>query len=189
MSSHLIGAFGMFWKREEVHWRGGSGPVSWQMLGYRGVKRPGLRMCDFRRVAGFYVLWNDYRATYVGLARGDGGIGSRLGAHNDDDSKDWSRFSWFSFDDTADSGIHEGWQDPVVRDAVAESSTEAVVRECEALLITVLGTYAGGSQRRMAFQAGKEWTQVTTQDFAPGGVCRRVAVTGFTSRRIFDDWE
>lgn len=82
----------------------------------------------------------------------------------------------------------EDWQDPVFRNAVAESTTEVVVRECEALLITVMGTFTGGSQRRMAFQAGEEWTQFTTQDFAPGGVCRRVASAGFADRRIFDDW-
>ena len=92
--SHLIGAYGTFWKREEVDWKRGSGPVSWEMLGHRGRSRPGLRVCNFRLTAGFYVLWNDYCATYVGLARGDGGIGAGLRAHNDDGKKDWSRFSW-----------------------------------------------------------------------------------------------
>lgn len=189
MSAHLIGAFGMFWKREEVNWKRGSGPISWEMLGYRGFRRPGVRVCDFRKAAGFYILWNDYRATYVGLARGEGGIGARLRAHNDDRSKDWSRFSWFSFDDTADSESFDGWSELVLRDAVAESSADSVVRECESLLITVLGTYTSGSQKRMAFQTGQEWTQVTTADLAPGKVCRRVAVEGFADRRIFDDWE
>ena len=189
MSEHLIGAFGMFWKREEVNWKRGSGPVSWEMLGYRGAVRPGLRVCDFRRAAGFYVLWNDYRATYVGLARGDGGLGSRLRAHNDDDTKDWSRFSWFSFDDVQDADVFEGWSEPLFRDALGDATHTTVVRECEALLITVLGTYTGGSQRRMAFLTGKEWTQVTTQDYAPGGICRRVAREGFADRAIFEDWD
>ena len=189
MSTHLVGAFGMFWKREEVNWKRGSGPVSWEMLGYRGARRPKVRVCDFRTAAGFYILWNDYGATYVGLARGGGGIGSRLRAHNDDNTKDWSRFSWFSFDDTVDSHGYDGWREVDVRDAVADLSTELVVREFEALLITVLGTYTGGSQRRMAFQTGQEWTQVTTQDFAPGGVCRRVARDGFADRGIFEEWE
>lgn len=189
VSEHLIGAFGMFWKREEVNWKRGSGPVSWELLGYLGQQRPGLRVCNFRRAAGFYVLWNDYRATYVGLARGDGGLGARLRAHNDDEAKDWSRFSWFSFDDVQDRGAVDGWAEPEFRNALAEASTDTVVRECEALLITVLGTYTGGSQRRMGFQAGREWTQVTTQDYAPGGVCRRVARDGFADHKIFDDWD
>jgi hypothetical protein len=189
MSAHLIGAYGMFWKREEVDWKRGSGPVSWEMLGYRGSNRPGLRVCDFRRAAGFYILWNDYGATYVGLARGNGGIGARLRAHNDDPAKEWSRFSWFSFDDTIDSPGYDGWQELKFREAVADSSTEIVVRECEALLITVLGTHTGGSQRRMAFQAGQQWTQITTQDFAPRAVCRRVAKDGFADQTIFAAWD
>lgn len=84
---------------------------------------------------------------------------------------------WFLFDDTADSESFDGWSELVLRDAVAESSADSVVRECESLLITVLGTYTSGSQKRMAFQTGpEEWTQVTTADLAPGKVCRRVAV-------------
>jgi hypothetical protein len=178
----------MFWDRSEVDWKRGSGPVSWQLLGHRGTRRPSIRVCDFRRAAGFYVLWNDYRATYVGLARGSGGIGARLRAHNDDTSQDWTRFSWFSFDDVHD-GDADGWSRVAIRDALEQATTESVVRECEALLITILGTYSGGWQRRMNFARGQEWQQITTQDFAPDGVCRRVASDGFTDRAIFEDWD
>ena len=188
MSEHLIGAFGMFWQRDEVNWTRGAGPVSWEMLGYQG-SRTSPRLCNFRRVAGFYILWNDYRASYVGLARGSGGIGARLRAHNDDRSKDWTRFSWFSFDDTQEVGNLQGWFEPRFRDALGSASTETVVRECEALVITVLGTHSGGSQRRMSFLEGDEWTQVTTQDYAPGGLCHRVARDGFADRSLFEGWE
>lgn len=185
MSSHLIGAYGMFWSRESVAW---DSPRGWQLLGCRGKLRPSLRVCDFRRAAGFYVLWDDFRATYVGLARGNDGIGARLRMHDSDPDKRWSRFSWFSFDDAVDSPDLEGWMEPDLRDSVENSSIDMVLRESEALLITVLGTYTGGSQRRMKFNAGEEWRQVTATDFAPGGVCTRVDLAGFTDKSAFDEW-
>jgi len=95
---HLVGAYGMFWERNEVNWYPGSGPAAWQLLGRVNVNQPKVRVCDFRKAQGFYVLFDEFRATYVGLARGVQGIGSRLRTH-DDRREDWSRFCWFSFDD------------------------------------------------------------------------------------------
>ena len=78
---------------------------------------------------------------------------------------------------------------PEFRDALGDATTETVVPECEALLITVLGTWTGGSQRRMSFLGGHEWIQVTTRDYAPDGVCRRVARDGFADHEIFHGWD
>lgn len=68
------------------------------MLGKRGVNMGTLQFCDFRRASGFYVPFDDFRANYVGLAHGRGGIGGRLRDHYRSE-KPWSRFCWFSFDD------------------------------------------------------------------------------------------
>ena len=78
---HLIGAYGMFWERDAVNWTPGISPTKWQLLGFRGRHRPKLRVCDMRTAQGFYVLFDEFRATYVGLARGRGGIGARLKVH------------------------------------------------------------------------------------------------------------
>ncbi len=97
-ATHLIGAFGLHWARGEVDWHPGPGS-SWQLLGRRGNRAPGLRVCDFRPAAGVYVLEKRSRPVYAGLARSGQGIGARLLAHTDDGTKNWTHFSWFSFDD------------------------------------------------------------------------------------------
>src|SRR3954470_23560325 len=76
-SGHLVGAYGMFWERGEVNWWPGSGPAAWQLLGRVNKNKPKVRVCDFRKAQGFYVLFDDFRANYVGLARGNYGIGAR----------------------------------------------------------------------------------------------------------------
>lgn len=54
--SMLIGAYGMFWLRDEVDWRPGSGPNAWQLLGRDGERRPKIRVVDFRLARGAYIL-------------------------------------------------------------------------------------------------------------------------------------
>jgi len=97
--SFLIGAYGQFWRRHEVDWKPGRGR-SWQILGKRGALGS-TQICDFRRAHGFYILHNEHRANYVGLARGAQGIGQRLQEHDqlrNTRVANWSRFSWFSLD-------------------------------------------------------------------------------------------
>lgn len=186
----LIGAFGVFWSREQVEWKPGGG-ASWQLLGKRGQRRPGLRVCDFRNAQGFYLLYDDHGPTYVGLARGASGIGQRLQKHDASD-KTWSRFSWFSFDGVVDSP-HEGWAEVKRRKVERQATTDLVLKECEALLIHVLGTarvWKGKSpesegravraQVQMQFQAGAQWEQLQEVDAMQGGVAHRVAPAGFT---------
>jgi hypothetical protein len=158
----LIGAFGEFWDARLVDWFPGPGKA-WSLLGKRGQYLPGLRVVDFRRARGVYVLYDDHGAYYAGLARGTGGIGGRLKDHmSDSDAGHWSRFSWYSFDGVArrynrETGLH----DILRRDKPVPASDEAVIRELEALLITVLGTRG---QNRMRFQAAELWQQVSESD-------------------------
>jgi hypothetical protein len=136
--AHLIGAYGLFWQLDEVNWFPGH-RHEWQMLGKIGKNVGKLRVCDFRAARGFYVLFDDYGASYIGLARGQQGLGQRLRSHVKDDTKDWSRFCWFAFDEVLDAKA-EGWSSVKRRDAVAEVDADTVVGELEALLIMVLGS-------------------------------------------------
>ncbi len=72
-SDHLFGAFGMFWDRANVDWSPGGGPQAWQLLGVSGGRTP--TVCDFRLARGFYLLFDDHGAHYVGIARGSQGLG------------------------------------------------------------------------------------------------------------------
>jgi len=175
---HLVGAYGMFWERDQVNWSPGSGPNAWQLLGRVHKNKPSLRACDFRRAQGFYVLFDEFRAIYVGLARGPQGIGARLRSH-DDQRDDWSRFCWFSFDDVV-SSLPDGWSVVKRRDAVRNVSSETVLRECEALLITILGSR---DQNAMRFQGATKWSQLRESDFLPSGIARKVDPNGYT-----DSW-
>jgi hypothetical protein len=173
--AHLVGAYGMFWDRAEVNWWPGSGPSAWQLLGRVNKNKPTVRVCDFRKAQGFYVLFDDFRANYVGLARGNYGIGARLRTHAAT-RDDWNRFCWFSFDDVVDS-TPDGWSAVRRRQALGRISSDLVLRECEALLITILGSR---DQNEMRFQAAQRWHQLRESDFLPRGIGRRVSAAGYT---------
>jgi len=180
LPSHLIGAYGLFWQRDEVFGYHDVGD-GWQLLGRRNQNKGALRVCDFRKARGFYLLYNDYGATYVGLAAGAQGLGQRLKAHNGDSRKDWSRFCWFSFDDVEDWEGREGWSRIAPREAVENVDTRGAVQEFEALLIQVLGTKA---QNQMRFQAGDRWEQVLGADYAPRAIMSRVDRRPIKSRLL-----
>lgn len=141
----------------------GSGPRRWQLLGRRNKSKPALRVCDFRQAHGVCVLYDDYTARYAGLARGTGGIGGRLRTHvkQPPHSIAWTRFSWFSFDDVvADPKGKDGWETVAHRGEPAPTDSEAVIREVEALIITLLGT----PQNDMKFQMASRWQQLPNRE-------------------------
>ncbi len=187
-ADHLFGAFGMFWHRDNVDWSPGGGPQAWQLLGVSGGRTP--TVCDFRLARGFYILFDDHGAHYVGIAQGSQGLGARLQQHHAN-KPTWSRFCWFSFDDVV-AGTLDGWSVVDQRDAVGKADAGLVVRECEALLIEVLGTgrtlkrtsegHRVRMQNSMNFAGASRWRQLTVEDFQPGGVGRRVDRDGFTDR-------
>lgn len=184
--AHLITAYGNFWEREEAFGnrieRGKK-----QLLGSRGVRRPGVRLCDFRKAAGVYILWNDYRAVYVGLARGGEGLYQRLSMHHAERSE-WNRFSWYSVDPVIDS-TYDGWSEIEYRDEQgATPSVDVLVRELEALLIMVLGTHSLKAQRAMKFLSGGEWLQVKDFSYATGGVATKVDQTPL-DKKILNAWK
>lgn len=170
-SPYLIGAYGLFWRADEVSWTPGLGR-RWQLLGKRGTNANVLQVCDFRPARGFYILFDDHGATYVGLALGKNGIAARLVKHVKNDAKKWSRFCWFSFDDVVTDADANGWATVQKRDAIRQVTAHLAVRELEALMIMVLG--AKDNVNQMKFLTGKPWTQVTIQDCQPGGALTKV---------------
>lgn len=186
MEEQIFNAYGLFWERSEVVWRPGQGGRR-QLLGRVGTRRPGLRMCDFRASAGIYILWNDYRAVYVGMARGNEGLMQRLADHNTK-KQEWTRFSWFSIDTLLDiDDKHIGWMRVEPRLSTPALRDETLVRQCEALLILALGTHSLQAQRKMVLEGAREWKQVVWADYAKGGVCHRVA-PDLLDKRNFDGW-
>lgn len=159
VEGHLVGAYGLFWDREEVDWRPGAGDT-WQLLGRRNRNAPALRVCDFRSAKGVYILYGNYGPTYAGIARGQGGLGARLRTHDNRPprGREWTRFSWFSFDDIIDDPAHDGWEMVNHRSKPVPTNSETVIREMEALLIKVLGT----EQSSMKFQNAHEWSSSGT---------------------------
>lgn len=183
--SRLVASYGRHWRRDEVEWKLGSNS-RWQMLGRINSNRPGLRLCDFRLARGVYVLEHRGRPSYVGIARGQDGFGSRLARHNRDEAKSWTTFSWFSFDAVRDEGtkshpIPAGWAWIHDRDTVKSSSTESSIKEIEGLLVGLLGQNLTNVQTPK-LPGADEWTQVTGSNFGPGGICQRVEVSGFDGR-------
>lgn len=153
----LIGAYGMFWDLRSMTMHPGSG-ASWELLGRIGTNRPGVRICDFRRARGVYILFDNHGAYYAGLARGAGGLGERIKKHTEDRHADkWSRFCWFSFDAVSDQPTEFGWHRVVYRRDPVPTQDEIVMRELEAMLITVLNTRG---QNKMKFQGAEQWLQV-----------------------------
>jgi hypothetical protein len=80
----LIKAYGLFWSKDEVNWDPGKGNRGqFKLLGHRGKNRPGVRVADFRRQSGLYILYGNYGPHYVGLTRADR-LGTRLKEHRTD---------------------------------------------------------------------------------------------------------
>lgn len=144
--------------------------------------RPGLRICDFRYAAGVYVLEKNGRPVYAGLARSNQGLGARLLTHTDDGTKNWTRFSWFSFDDVllderrkTYEPYPQGWAHLDLRDELGRTEMRDIVGELEALLVNLI--YDGrlvSNIQRPKFSQAKQWEQVTAVNFRAPGICHRV---------------
>ena len=167
----LISAYGLFWERDEHEFKAPRGST-YQMLGLIGGDRT-LRVCDFRRARGVYILYNDFGPTYAGRARGQEGFGDRLKRHDKDPEKDWTRFCWYSFDPIVEWPDHNKWMQRVADDGASTvRSASAAIDELEALMITAFGLK---SQNQMKLAGGEPWRQATHQDCAPGRPLTKVA--------------
>lgn len=131
-----VTSYGLFWRAAEIEWFPGKGRRNeFRLLGRIGKNRPGIRVADFRRQQGIYILFDEYGPAYVGLAKGDR-LGARLRDHHGDHLVGkWDRFSWFGFNPvgaTPDRGGVLSLNQPR-RDVTDDTST--TIGDLEALLI------------------------------------------------------
>ena len=91
----MIRTFGLFWKRQGVHWgvRGPGGAGT--LLG--ASQRGDAPEIDFRDQRGIYALYSEFELVYVGQTGAGGNrLLARLRNHLSDHLADrWDRFSWF----------------------------------------------------------------------------------------------
>ena len=155
-----VTSYGLFWRADEIEWFPGQGNRNeFRLLGRIGKNRPGLRVADFRRQQGIYILFDEYGPAYVGLAKGDR-LGARLrDHHNDHRNGKWDRFSWFGFNPVGATPDKHGILslNQPRRDVTDDTST--TIGDLEALLIAAMGPKL--NQQKMRFDEAEKWEQVT----------------------------
>lgn len=155
----LIGAYGLFWDREWVEFKG-FGPNNVPLYGVRTDN--GGPVLNVAAATASYVLYNDYGPVYTGIS--ETGLGRRLKEHdkNAPHGQKWTRFSWFAFGDVRPmrGRDSQGWAAISRKKRPEQTNPEANVRELEALLIQLLGL----PQNQMQFQRAKKWDQVDFYD-------------------------
>jgi len=118
-----ITSFGMYWRRENVHWT-----ANVKLL---GRQQAGANPIDFAEQMGVYLLHDREKIVYVGRIT-DRRLGKRLFEHtNDRLGGRWDRFSWFGILDPTNPGNINS------REQV-QFSLESSVIVFEALLIETL---------------------------------------------------
>lgn len=116
----IIRAFGMFWRRDWVHW------TSKPRL--MGQQQEGADAVDFGEQKGVYLLHDGREVIYVGRMT-EKRLATRLLEHTRDRLNGrWDRFSWFGLLDVTDRGT-------LSPNALAPISEDDIVVTLEALLI------------------------------------------------------
>lgn len=154
-----ITCFGLFWRANEIEWFPGKGNRNeFRLLGRVGKNRPGLRVADFRRQQGIYILFDEYGPAYVGLAKGDR-LGARLRDHHQDhlDGK-WDRFSWFGFNPVGLSTDDDGVLSLTEPRRDVSDDTSTTIGDLEALLILAMGPKL--NLQKMRFETAEKWEQI-----------------------------
>lgn len=94
----LIGAFGMYWRRDTVKWTGAQVHLMGQQF---DTSKP----VDFGGQVGVYLLHDRDRIIYVGKVDADERLGLRLREHTKGRlAYRWDRFSWFGLRRPTDAG-------------------------------------------------------------------------------------
>jgi hypothetical protein len=93
----LIKMYGLYWNPDLVDWGSKGQGNSGKLLGSVNLDDDTTAKTDvdYWDAQGIYVLYKDFKAVYVGMARNS--LGKRIKAHLSDRlSKRWDMFSWFS---------------------------------------------------------------------------------------------
>ncbi len=92
----IVSSFGMFWRRDAVHWIATPKLLGMQQLGATPV--------DFNKQLGIYLLYDGREVIYIGRTT-DRPLGRRLFEHTSDRlAARWDRFSWFGLLPVSESG-------------------------------------------------------------------------------------
>jgi hypothetical protein len=145
-----VTSYGLFWRADEIEWFPGQGNRNeFRLLGRIGKNRPGIRVADFRRQQGIYILFDEYGPAYVGLAKGE-----RLGARLRDHHGDHLANRWVGAAPDKDGVLS---LDQPRRDVTDDTST--TIGDLEALLIAAMGPKL--NQQQMGFDAAERWEQIS----------------------------
>lgn len=119
VEQRLIHAFGMFWRRDRVLWKGNPTLLGKQQIGATDV--------DFSQQTGVYLLYDGRDVVYVGRAT-ERPLGRRLYEHTLDRLQGrWDRFSWFGLLGVTEAGL--------LTESSSVPTQEVIAATLEALLI------------------------------------------------------
>ena len=158
-----VTSYGLFWRTSEIDWAPGKGNRNkFRLLGRVGANRGTLRVANFRRQRGIYILYDEYGPCYVGLTK-KRGLGQRLKEHLTDHLGGcWDRFSWFGFWEVekaaSSSGIFE--LNKPANDLSEDTNT--TIGDLEALLIRAIGPKHNSAG--MNFKSADQWFQLGADD-------------------------
>lgn len=154
-----VTSYGLFWRADEITWFPGQGNRNeFRLLGRIGKNRPSIRIADFRRQQGIYILFDEYGPAYVGLAKGDR-LGARLRDHHGDHlNGKWDRFSWFGFNPVGATPDKDGVLSLNQPRRNVTDNTSTTIGDLEALLIAVVGPKL--NQQKMRFDEAERWEQI-----------------------------
>ena len=127
----LITNYGLYWKRDRVHWGAGRNPGH-----LKGVPASSITSnpVDFREQQGVYALFDDgFDLVYVGQAGSKNNrLFNRLKQHRTDHlAERWSQFSWFGIRRALLSGKLSA------ENIAAHPSLGSVLNHIEAIMIAV----------------------------------------------------
>jgi hypothetical protein len=154
----IIKAYGLLWRADQIEWMPGRGTRNaFDLCGRNGTNCPVLRVADFRKQRGVYILYGKAGPYYVGLTKAQT-LGKRLRDHLEDHhAREWDRFSWFGFLGVLKSRDDRGFQKLRNLPAAIPAKPTSIIGDIEALLIKTLGTV---NVAQMRFAAADEWKQI-----------------------------
>ena len=142
-----LSAFGMFWKRDDVHWSGRP-----RLLGQQKARASQI---DFADQIGVYLLHDRERTIYVGRTLET--LHARLKTHTADRMAGrWDRFSWF--------GLRGVSSDGILIDCPVAWHHSIIIETIEAVLIKSLEPPL--NRKRGDRLYGLEYLQVTDPEVA-----------------------
>lgn len=153
----LIGGYGLLWDRNHYQW---NRVAKRRLLGRRDSGRK-VTVADFSAGRGVYVMHNPQGGIYyVGLSVEYGRLAGRLSDHTKDRHADyWTHFSWFSFDEPAETpdadgiySVDDSW------DTYDDLAAQDAVEGLEAIMISLLAPV--GNWKDGKFGTARKWEQV-----------------------------